>query len=296
MEKIICKIIPTEVNKLKSLLRGLEESTADLEITRLISGNLGDDLVISFNSEQRFQRFIIEKLVLNDFQVLPTDQLSKIYVEKAQEKANSAKSQGYSGYSTGQTENKAKRKSDVEKSLNSYIENGEYEKVIAIARDVSYGTENVEKAKTHIDKAVNIAINNAFNLGYQKKYESENSIHSLINIAADNSLRALQKNDEILNAGERAIQLCEKYRENLDILLKIINNNKLPNLLNVKAAIKFAEKVFENDSLLEDELDYATRTLNIRWLRIAIDVVAGDIGRNESILLNRLIAYIQEHR
>lgn len=292
-KKVVVKIDDKDLQNLKSILALREGALKDLNVSNLRCGNLGDELVISFSVDDEHHRPIVEKLIMNDLKMLqPDDQTLKI-IEQAQipagfglratksiswdelkEKASAASGSGASG-------------------LDDYIRTGNYEKVIQILKDIKNDSHTIERATSGLAAALVNAIEENYKKGLQNKYEAGTYINALIKIAADNKLKSLRQFESLKLAGLQAIELCDIHKEYLGDLIKICNNSALVNSVNVLAAIVFARNTLPNAELHKENLDYAVKNLNIRWLNIAFDIVEFEFGDSDKESFTALLDYIK---
>lgn len=295
-KKIVVKLDNKELPKLKSILALREGELADLNVTGLRYGKLGDEVVISFNIDDKHHQAIIEKFIYNDLKILQPDDDTMKIIENAQVPA----SMGFRYSKTTSWDDLKEKASAAAGSgacaLEESIASGNYEKVIQISKDINISHDTIERAKKGISKALVNAIENNFQKGLHNKYEATKYISALIKIASDEKLKNLRQYDSIKSAGYKAIELCETHPENLYELIKICNNSSLVNSVNITAAIVFARNTLSIEEEQKENLDYASKNLNVRWLQIAFDIVEFEFGPIEVEQFNALVDYVKAHR
>jgi len=68
----------------------------------------------------------------------------------------------------------------------------------------------------------------------------------------------------------------------------------MPHIVCMKAAIKLAYFLSDDDEKSEENLDYAVRYLNLRWLNIVFYTVSLEISEKEKEIFRVLISSIKE--
>ncbi len=295
-KKIVVKLDNKELPKLKSILALREGELADLNVTGLRYGKLGDEIVISFNLDDKHHQAVVEKFILNDLKILQPDDDTMKIIEHAQVPASMG-----SRYSKTTSWGELKEKASAAAgsgagALEESIATGNYEKVIQIAKDIKNDHHTIERAKTGITTALVNAIEQNFQKGLHNKYETNKYIAALIKIASDEKLKNLRQYESIKSAGFKAIELCETHQEYLGELVKICNNSSLVNSVNITAAIVFARNTLPFEEEQKENLDYASKNLNVRWLQIAFDIVEFEFESIEVEQFNALMDYVNAHR
>ncbi|MGE5365033.1 MAG: hypothetical protein ACM3SM_12960 [Bacteroidota bacterium] len=291
-ETIVAVAAAKEIPVIKDVIRTLSEDIPGMVVTSMKMGKIGENNVVTFKVDSRSYSSIIEKLIINKIKILSLDEKTKNTVKTIQARTEQEKPLK----ATGWEELKGRNRGDGKKNMTESINNGDYAEVIKISRDYTVTREVAETAKQNIDTALEHAINRAFNTAVTRKYEAEKSISALVKIAADPVLKSLNKTEFAKLAGLKAVEACGMYSEMTGDLVKIANNSSLHNLVCVKAAVKFAEKVFTNEQLYGEEVEYAVRTLNIRWLEIALSMAQKELDSDELRRFNELSDFIRRKR
>lgn len=278
-----------EVKIVKGIISALEEKLPKmLVVTPFQFGKLGDNTMVTFKIEQSNHQMLIEKLSYNGIKVVTFDEKTKKYVEQAETQAKSG-----SGGSLMYGAPKPKPKQEEKKTLDQYIKGGEYTEVIKISRDIKLSQDEIEKAKLGIDTAISNAVQNTYQEGLTKKYETLNCIQKLMKIASDTTLKTLHKIEFLKTAGLYAIELCGSERDYYVDLISICNNNAMHSMVCIKAAIKFARLVLRDKDLYKNEISHAKKNLNVRLLDITYMNVERDITEVERELFNELLSTVR---
>ncbi len=286
IDKIVIKGSESELNNVKMLLRTLKETDNSLSIGSLRFGSLGDESLLSFNVDKAHYEFLIEKIAqLGVKLLLPEEKISKT-ISKLKSKIELKP--------TKESTTKNLKNDNPSSSLDRSIQNGDYEAVIQMSKDFRHGIDIIHKAKENIDKTIGYAIDNAYRKAINNKFEINDSFAKLIKIASDNKLKLLHKNELLKEAGLLLVELCSAYKEYINLLVQICNNNSIPNLVNIKAAIKLSEFIKDGSEDQEANIEYLVRYLNIKWLLIAFDVANPELSFEEKESFNFLIKKVKE--
>lgn len=247
-----------------------------------------------------FYTFTVEEDVLREFlQKLKESKLKVVSQEEINEKL--------AGTLTTNAAYKSAVNSDITsddlqtlkkvKKIEDFIEEGNYKILVNILRDIRVAQSKRERATSSIPATVRNAIEIQFNEGLKGKRRAFPALEELVNIATNAELKNLRLNHILENAGYKAIELCTKYDDFADELIKIANNIKMPNLISIKAAIKFAEITLRDNRnfrfAYEADIVYAIKNTNLRWLRIAWDSVSEEISEEEKIEFDKFISFIE---
>lgn len=178
-------------------------------IQNLVFTEIKGGVEVSFEASPESYNSIVEKLALNRIKLEINDEASSKIVEEAMQQLERGKNKnafmGWSGAPVGSSE---KKKPTVE----GIATEGDYEELIKITRDVSATKEEVEKASSKIDAAINNALEKSYNPAIQDAYYAENGIKRLLQIAGDSNLSLINKNEIRMKAGILAINICVKHK------------------------------------------------------------------------------------
>jgi hypothetical protein len=288
LKHVILKVDEEKFKKLKFIVKEYKEQFPDAIISPVKRGNLGDDIIASFMVKDENFHQIIGKLEKEDIKLFDKGINSGLRKKLSQ---NSA----YNLTNNPKPENtKIAAKNDTPASILEYaIKTGDYEKVIQLSKDYRSGFEILKKAKDNIDKTITNAVEIAYFKAIRSRHESNKSVNQLIKIASDRNLKTLHKLDLIKSAGLKAIEICSIYSE-ISTLIQIGNNNTMPHIVCIKAALKIAYLLFSDAEKFEENIDYIIKHLNLRWLDIVFLTVSSEITEKEMGTYKTLITAIKE--
>ena len=291
MKEITALIEPKELITVKSILTVLKEKHPDFYVKKFKMGKVGEKKIITFKVDNKYFKLILEKFAFNDISILNREKAVVDFVEERKEhKTNKLRSRGWG-------EVKSKRSNITPEDLDKFASEGEYEKVLKETKAVpGSDIEMVKKAQSLLSTAIENAINKNFQLAQEDKYKAQESIDKLIRIASNPDLKTAQKIKERIHAGETAIKICLLYDELLPELIPIANNNKINNIVNIKAAIAFSGKIPKKKSNIPPEISEGCRTINTRWLKIAFETVQTNLKKKEITAFYKLIGFIEANR
>ncbi len=285
--KIVVKVNDLELEFVKNMLKVLRDSSQKIEISSLRFGTLGDYTLVSFNVDEENYNLVSENLTLRGLKLLtPEDEAKRKQTKILNEESNT---QSFSSL----RERRAGGKEAPSVQLDTAIEQGDYEKVIQLSKDFRIGFDLIKKAKENIETSIKAAIDKSYRNGVKSIFDIDSSVNQLLKIAGDKNVKAFNKHDLQKQAGLKAIALCESNIEENNNLIKICNNNLAPSIICVKAAARFYDAVQRNPQKAEEEISYAVKHLNIRWLRIAMDIAMPEIPQEEIDSVMNLIEIIQ---
>jgi len=288
--KVVVKVTDDELESLKNMLKVLKESSQKIEINSLRYGSLGNHTLVSFNVDEENYDLVSENLTLRGLKLLLPEsterrkQVRLLNEEPGKQNYSQLRDRKISGRDTPSV------------LLDSAIKQGDYEKVIQLSKDFRIGFDLIKKAKDNIETAIKAAIDDAFNKGLKSIFDIDNSINILLKIAGDKNVKAFNKHDLQKLAGLRAIDLCQSNIEQNNNLIKICNNNLVPSIICIKAAARFYDILQSIPEKAEEEISYASKHLNIRWLRIALDIAIPETPKDEVESVINLIELIQSRQ
>lgn len=181
--------------------------------------------------------------------------------------------------------------------LEELVKHGNYSELIKLSKDtLSYEAKYLEMAVEFIPAAVQIAVDNAYNAGLSNTLNVNHSITVLMEIASDKELSSLLKTEFMKLAGNYIIDLCEKNQFHIDRLLEVCNNNVIPRIINIKAAVKFSEIVFKEEGKYFASLSQAVKVLNVKWLDIGYEEIKFELNAKEDRAYKNLLEYVNTMR
>lgn len=286
-QKIVLKIKDEELVLIKNLLKSLKDSTKTMEINSFRYGTLGDDNLVSFNIDEDNLDLIVENLLSNGIKILQPDQ------EKRKSTKVTSNDLTASQRYNQDEDRKLAAKESPSLQLEVALKNGDYETVIKLSKDFRNGFEVINKAKENIDTAILKSIDKAYNKGLKSRFEIDSSVDSLMRVASDKNLKAFNKIGVQKTAGLKSVSLCEGNIDQTNNLIRICNNSLIPSIICLKAAVAFAKIIEKYPQKAEEELTVASKNLNIRWLRIALDMTGPELPQNETDIILNLIEALQ---
>ena len=288
MKKVILKLSHDKFKILKSILKDVKDSSPKAVISSINQGNLGDDIMASFTVDDEHYHPVIEELEKADLKLFGGSP------QNSNKQASSGSPANYSARDNNQVDTKVILKNNSPMSVLDFaIKNGDYEKVIQFSKDYRIGFEAVKKAKDSITITVNNCIENAYFKALKSKFEVSNSLNLLIKIASSKELKSLHTNDQIKTAGLKAVELCSIHKEHMNFLIQICNNNAVPHIICIKAAIQLAKILLNDEEANEDNTNYTVKYLNLRWLNIVYHTVNSEISEKERGIIDDLISSIK---
>jgi hypothetical protein len=289
LKHIILKIDQEKFKTLKIIIKEAKDLFPNIAISPIKQGYLGDEIMASFTVDDEHYQQILGKLKEKDI---------SLFGSKTKDEKKQVTLTGQANYSAGSNispDAKANaNKSGTPASILEFaVKNGDYEKVIQLSKDYRSGFEVLKKAKDSIDAAIKHSIDIVYGRAIKNKFEVSNCLTHLIKIASDKDLKTLHKNDLIKSAGLKAVELCSIYKEFINILVQICNNNAIPQIVCMKAAIKLAYILNSDDEKAEENMDYVARYLNLRWLNIVFYTVSVEISEKEKEVFRILIESVK---
>ncbi|MCF6269167.1 MAG: hypothetical protein L3J41_05635 [Melioribacteraceae bacterium] len=183
------------------------------------------------------------------------------------------------------------------KTLDDFISEGNYAVLLDMIRNIRLEENKRHRAEMGIPTAVKRAIEISFEEGESGKRGASSALEELINIATNAQLKNLRLNHILINAGQKAIEICTLYEDFADELIKIGNNIKMPNIISINSVVKFSSITLRDDRNFKPEyeadINIAIKNTNLRWLRMAYDSVEHEISDEDKKLYERFISFIE---
>nr|HPN38720.1 hypothetical protein [Melioribacteraceae bacterium] len=180
--------------------------------------------------------------------------------------------------------------------IDNLTKDGKYDELIKIIKDIRYAGELAKYATDNLNTAVANLVKKCSITANTNRMDVEDKIKILIKIASDDKLKLLQKFDMMNDAGKKAIDICSSYKEIVDYLIQIANNNQIHNSLNMLAVLQFASIVMPEPEKFDIEINRAIRNLNLRYLDIAFDVVKDFLSLDQKEKYNNFSQFIKNKR
>lgn len=246
-----------------------------VELSKLSYGQLGDDIIASFDIDDSHYALMMEKLYTAGLNVLPTNDKASQVLEFLRGKFGNRSSKTAAPVPVNPL-------APTSAMIKEYKETGKYEELFKVTKLVNVDPSIKEDAKDAIADTVKKSIDQNYNYALINRHAIQSSISSLIRIASDANLKSLNMLALQKQAGKSAIAICENFHlEHLDELIKISNNNQIPNIINLKAASKFWEVVSKDLEKYSGDIAIALKSLNVRFLENAFDVAQGELDISE---------------
>lgn len=289
-EKIIIKITSSEIGKIEAIIEKMA-LIPSVEMTPLTYGQLGSDIIASFDIDEGHFAMMVEKLYSAGHNVLPTnDKVTQIleflygkYGKKSFLKPSTQPTTSASSTPSSST-------------IEEYRNSGKYEELMKIIKMVNVDSAIKDEAKNAILDSVKKCIDQNYNSAFVSKHSIPASITSLIKICSDINLKTFNLQSMQKHAGLSAIAICENYPDYRDELIKIYNNNQIPNIINLKAAIKFWTIISKNVDKLPGVVAAAVKVTNPRFLENAYDIAHIELDENERTLFLEFQNFIKTRK
>ncbi|PIQ08771.1 MAG: hypothetical protein COW71_10045 [Ignavibacteriales bacterium CG18_big_fil_WC_8_21_14_2_50_31_20] len=290
-KKISIELFEDEAAKLKSFLVSLSDIRNSISVKKMEGGNESKSDFYIFTVEMDALKEFVVKLSRTDLKIITQEEINEKL--KSTIKSNAAYSSATNS-DISPAELKALKKV---KTIEDFIKNGEYKVLLDIIKDIRLEQNKRNRAETALPAAVKRAIEINYEEGLQSKRRAFISLEELTEICTNSQLKNLRLNHIIENAGYKAIEICINYNDFADELIKIANNIKMPNIISMKAVIKFSEITLRDDrnfkSDFEADIVYAVKNTNLRWLNIAFDSVEEEITNEEKEQFNKFMSFIK---
>jgi len=288
LEKIIIKISSGEIEKIEAIMDKMA-LIPSVEMSPLSYGQHGNDIIANFDIDDGHFAMMVEKLYSANLNVLPTnDKVSQVleFLYGKYGKKTFSKTALPQGSVSAPTQ----------EIIDDCRNNGRYEDLIKIIKLVSIDPILKNNAKNSIPEAVKKNIDQNYNSVFINKHAIPSSIAALIKICSDVNLKTLNLQPLQKEAGLSAIAICENYLEYLDELIKISNNNQIPSVINVKAAVKFWEIVSKNIEKYPADTAAALKSTNFRFLENAFDIAQSEFSDTEKSYFDSFKNYIVSNK
>jgi len=290
-KKISVEISEDDSGNIKNLLGSIGDIRNSISIKKL-EGNKDQKVA--------FYTFTVEEDVLKDFVLkLSNSKLKIVSQEEINEKLRTTikSNAAYSAAVNANISSDELQTLKKKKRIEDFIEEGNYIVLLDILRDIRLEQNKRQRAETASPATVKKAIEISFNEGIVNKRRAFTALEELTAIATHAQLKNLRLNHILENAGLKAIELCTKFDDFADELIKIANNIKVPNIVSIKAVIKFAELTLRDNRNFkysyEADIVYAIKNTNLRWLKIAWDTVFQDITEEEKVQYDKFMNFIE---
>jgi len=183
------------------------------------------------------------------------------------------------------------QKGGPDNMIDNYVKEGNYKAIKNwIQNDPLHNKDAIAK---YIQAIRNYIIINK-RKGMNNSAYVDTAIQNLSEVVADEEIKAITSENFINIASEAILTLSSEI--NPESLIDVINLPNVSQKLNVMAAIKLSELIFDNNPLDQNLLALAAKQINKRYLLLSYDVMEPIISEINKIKFNRLIDYITAQR
>jgi hypothetical protein len=285
-EKIIIKIVSSEIEKIEAIMQKMA-LIPSLEMTPLTYGQLGSDIIASFDIDDGHFVMMVEKLYSSNLNVLPTNDKVTQVLEFLYGKY------GKKSFVKTPPPSTASSSNPTPEAIEEFKNTGKYEELFKIVKLVNADPKLKTDAKNAMMDAVKKSIDQNYNSAFVNKHTVPTSIANLLKICGDVNLKTMNLQSMQKQAGVAAITICENYTGQLDELIKISNNSLLPNAVNLKAAAKFWQIISKDIEKRPGDAASAVKTTNLRFLENAFDIAKDELSEAEKNYFNDFAAFIR---
>jgi hypothetical protein len=288
LEKVVIISDEKDVTRIERVIASIGQINKSLILGKIVYGRVGKDTLLSFNTDKKYYRFMLEKLRLNNVKVLTKENIVD------EEKLMRYKRKGTGAENKGWDDLKKRKNGPID--IENLVSAGKYQEIIKATKDIRNDQKSVEDAKLRLTEAVIIAIEAAKREYNTSVTKQEESIKKLVDIASDNNLKYPQYSELTKNSALSAIELAGRQTDQLYKLINICNNNKIHHLGPIMAFLKFASIVMEKPDLFDSDIQYAVKKLNLRWLMICYPLVEHELESHEKEQFNSFYDHISALR
>lgn len=281
-----------ELKLIKDIITKFEKIMPHLKFASKHIGELSDRIVVSIKIDVANYEKIVEILIMNGIKVLAGDDKTKNLIDKIKNKLKDViEEEDY------ELENKAALTPISDDELTKLAKEGKYEEIRRLSKNIINFSENFIKTisdllELAIKNAIEIEVNNV----KKDKNNIEESLARLIKIASDLSIRTFNKNDLSIYAGFEAIKICEDNYKYFSYLIDIANKNNLPVIVNIQAVLKFVEMINNDFEFFKEEIEYAKKNLNIRWLDNIYEIVEATLSKDQILAYSNFLKYLIDQK
>lgn len=282
-----------ELKVINGILTKFEKIIPYLKYASKNVGELSDRSVVSIRIDVENYQKLVEIFVMNGIKVLAID-------DKTKQLIDSIKSKLREGIVSEELE-KDVRRTNVnpikDDELDILAKDGNYEEIKRLSKDIINFSENfVKKIGDLLELAINNAIDKAINEVEKDTSKINSSLEKLLKISSDLSLRTFNKVELSCKAGEAAIEICQYHLDFFKKLIDIGNKNGLPNGINLKAVVKFAELVMDDQDFFAEDISYAIKNLNLKWLALIWEVGEKLLSSEEKQKYSEFIKFVESNK
>ncbi len=290
-KKLSVEISNNEIAKVKKFITTLGDIRNSVSVKKT-EGATGSNI--------SYYTFTIEEEVIKDFFVKCSGANFKF---RSQEeisenlRANIKSNAAYNAAVSGTVNSDDLKSIKKIKKIEDFIEEGNYAVLLDIVKDIRLEQNKRNRAEAALPATVKKAIELNYAEGILGRRRAFGALEELVKIATNAQLKNLRLNHILENSGYKAMELCTKYDDFADELIKIANNIKMPNIVSIKSIIMFAEITLRDDrnfkSDYEADIVFATKNSNLRWLRMAYDSIEQELSDDEKKSYDMFMSFIE---
>ena len=279
-------------DKLESVLKVFKLSFSNSKIIDLTYDKIENNYLVSFKIDIDHYFPLLEKLTLNNLNVMTTDKEDEEIISKARGKLRKKDVKGFDGWDTVANYGKPVKNLPIK----TLTEQGDYIELIKIINDLSIDNDRREKAKQSLHDAVLTAIQKSYSQAVNFPLESEKHIKELIEIGSNRFLSAVGEDELVKNAMEMAFEAVTQNKELINLLIDLANSKDIPLVFNLKALVTFAKVVLDDKAKFRKNIKYANYYLNLRWIIKVYDKVKSELNSDEKSWLKKAVSLINSYR
>lgn len=279
------------VQKLRPLLLRFRSKSPSFNVQKIESGKYQGQILIKFYVSKEHYNAIVEKLEEQNIRVIHDEDELRNSIHK--HIAANLQEEITTKVKPGKVELPS---IDVEK-LDALLKHGKTEEALNHSRDIiEQGNELIEGVNSILEKATLQAIDDEKQKCIANAEYKKDCLSNIVSIASDEIIHAMPDSSLSEIAGNEAINICLDDEDFVSELIKISNDVNIHSRINLKAAIRFSEKVFEEEKSYSKELGIAVESLNLLWLNFAHEVFQKDFSELEIGSYHRLVSYVSKKR
>lgn len=279
------------IQALRPLLIKFRSKSSTFNIQKIEQGKYKGEILISFNVLSEHYDLIVERLKLKKINVIVDEEYDAIFEEGTIKNNHEAiNSEG--------NNNKLKLQPNVDfDELDMMLSKGLANDVLHYSKEIiEYGNSLIATVHNVLEGAAQNAIINEKKKIAENSANKKESLIKIIKIASDETIHSIEESDISKIAGEEAVNICAEDIELIDELLNLCSDSKIHSKINLLAAIRFSEKVFEKDAASSCVLDRAVESLDIVWLDFAYQVFGKSFSDMENEHYKKLVDYVSAKR
>ncbi len=292
LKPVFMEIRIKDKDKLESVFKVFKLSYSNSKITELTYDKIENNYLVSFKVNIEYYYKLLEKLTLNNLQVMTTDKEDEEVINRAKGKLHKKDAAGFDGWDTVANYGKPAKNVPIKK----LTEQGDYVELIKIINDLSIDNAKREKAKENLHEAVFIATQRYYSQAVNLPLEAEKNIKELIEIGSNRFLMAIGETELVKTAMDMAFEAVTQHNELINLLIDLANSKDIPLAYNLKALVTFSKVVLSDKSKFRKNIKYANYYLNLRWIIKVYDKAKNELSSEEKSWLKKAVHLINSYR